>query len=78
MKDGSEYYGPYAKVRQAKALIDVIKNLYKLRTCNLNLSQGKKVHREDRCHSWDYQRRFQKGKAIFGGGNVSLRREIRV
>lgn len=41
VKDGSEYYGPYAKVRQAKALIDVIKNLYKLRTCNLNLSQGK-------------------------------------
>ena len=41
VKDGSEYYGPYAKVRQAKALIDVIKNLYKLRTCNLHLSQGK-------------------------------------
>ena len=41
VKDGSEYHGPYAKVRQAKALIDVIKNLYKLRTCNLNLSQGK-------------------------------------
>lgn len=41
VKDGSEYYGPYAKVRQAKALIDVIKNLYKLRTCNLNLSQDK-------------------------------------
>ena len=41
VKDGSEYYGPYAKVRQAKALIDVIKNLYKLRTCNFNLSQGK-------------------------------------
>lgn len=41
VKDGSEYYGPYAKVRQAKALIDVIKNIYKLRTCNLNLSQGK-------------------------------------
>ena len=41
VKDGSEYYGPYAKVRQAKALIDVVKNLYKLRTCNLNLSQEK-------------------------------------
>ena len=41
VKDGSEYYGPYAKVRQAKALIDVIKNIYKLRTCNLNLSQEK-------------------------------------
>lgn len=41
IKDGSEYYGPYAKVKQAKALIDVIKNIYKLRTCNLNLSENK-------------------------------------
>ncbi len=38
IKDGSEYYGPYARIRQAKVLIDIIKNLYKLRTCNLNLS----------------------------------------
>lgn len=28
IKDGSEYY-TYAKVRQAKALIDVVKNIYK-------------------------------------------------
>jgi len=26
IKDGSEYYGPYAKVKQAKTLIEVIKN----------------------------------------------------
>ena len=38
IKDGSEYYGPYAKVKQAKTLIEVIKNIYKLRTCSLNLS----------------------------------------
>ena len=36
IKDGSEYYGPYAKVKQAKTLIEVIKNIYKLRTCSLN------------------------------------------
>lgn len=41
IKDGSEYYGPYAKPRQAKILIDTIKKIYKLRTCNLNLSPGK-------------------------------------
>ncbi|MDO4762892.1 MAG: excinuclease ABC subunit UvrC [Flavobacteriaceae bacterium] len=41
IKDGSEYYGPYAKVKQAKALIEVVKNIYKLRTCNLNLSKNK-------------------------------------
>ena len=41
IKDGSEYYGPYAKVKQAKTLIEVIKNIYKLRTCSLNLSPKK-------------------------------------
>lgn len=41
IKDGSEYYGPYAKVKQAKTLIEVIKNIYKLRTCSLNLAPEK-------------------------------------
>ncbi|WP_394660081.1 excinuclease ABC subunit UvrC [uncultured Chryseobacterium sp.] len=40
-KDGSEYYGPYAKVRPAKILLDTIKHIYKLRTCNLNLAPAK-------------------------------------
>jgi excinuclease ABC subunit C len=41
IKDGSEYYGPYAKVRPAKILLDTIKHIYKLRTCNLNLTPVK-------------------------------------
>ncbi|MCF2221620.1 excinuclease ABC subunit UvrC [Chryseobacterium sp. PS-8] len=41
IKDGSEYYGPYAKVRPAKILLDTIKHIYKLRTCNLNLGPSK-------------------------------------
>ena len=41
IKDGSEYYGPYAKVKQAKTLIEFIKNIYKLRTCSLNLAPEK-------------------------------------
>lgn len=41
IKDGSEYYGPYAKVRPAKILLETIKHIYKLRTCNLNLSPSK-------------------------------------
>ena len=41
IKDGSEYYGPYAKIRPAKILLEIIKNLYKIRTCNLNLSPAK-------------------------------------
>ncbi|MBW8362605.1 MAG: excinuclease ABC subunit UvrC [Kaistella sp.] len=41
IKDGSEYYGPYAKVRPAKVLLDTIKHIYKIRTCNLNLAPKK-------------------------------------
>src|SRR5690606_3774947 len=41
IKDGSEYYGPYARVRPAKVLLDTIKHIYKLRTCTLNLSPPK-------------------------------------
>ena len=41
IKDGSEYFGPYAKVRPARILLDTIKNLYKIRTCNLNLAPAK-------------------------------------
>lgn len=39
IKDGSEYYGPYTSVRTAKALLDLIKELYQLRTCNFFLSK---------------------------------------
>ncbi|WDF47992.1 excinuclease ABC subunit UvrC [Chryseobacterium sp. KACC 21268] len=41
IKDGSEYFGPYAKVKPARVLLDTIKNLYKIRTCNLNLAPTK-------------------------------------
>lgn len=41
LRDGSEYYGPYAKVYPAKVLLETIKNIYKLRTCSLNLSEPK-------------------------------------
>lgn len=43
IKDGSEYFGPYAKVRPAKVLLDTIKHIYKIRTCNLNLAPPKIV-----------------------------------
>jgi excinuclease ABC subunit C len=38
IKDGSEYFGPYTSVRAARALLDLIKELYQLRTCNYDLS----------------------------------------
>ncbi|GGK54449.1 MULTISPECIES: excinuclease ABC subunit UvrC [Flavobacteriaceae] len=39
IKDGSEYFGPYTSVRTAKALLDLIKELYQLRSCNYDLSR---------------------------------------
>ncbi|MHB1147955.1 MAG: excinuclease ABC subunit UvrC, partial [Lutibacter sp.] len=39
IKDGSEYYGPYPSVKMAKALLDLIKELYQLRSCSYDLSE---------------------------------------
>jgi len=41
VKDGSEYFGPYTSIKTAKALLDLIKELYKLRTCTYDLSKEK-------------------------------------
>lgn len=41
IKDGSEYFGPYTSVRTVKVLLDLIKELYPLRTCNYDLSEAK-------------------------------------
>ena len=39
IKDGSEYFGPYTSVRTVRVLLDLIKELYPLRTCSYDLSQ---------------------------------------
>ncbi|MBP2831308.1 excinuclease ABC subunit UvrC [Aquimarina sp. U1-2] len=41
IKDGSEYYGPYTNFKTVNTLLDLIKGLYQLRTCNYDLSQDK-------------------------------------
>ncbi len=41
VQDGSEYYGPYASVRMMKTLLDLIRQLYPLRTCHYDLSEEK-------------------------------------
>lgn len=38
--DGSVYFGPYASVRMMKTLLELIRQLYLLRNCNLNLSKA--------------------------------------
>ncbi|HOG66172.1 MAG TPA: excinuclease ABC subunit UvrC [Bacteroidales bacterium] len=37
--DGSEYYGPYASVKLMNTLLDLIRQLYPLRTCKFSLSE---------------------------------------
>jgi len=41
IKDGSEYFGPYTSMKTVSTLLDLIKGLYQLRTCNYDLSQAK-------------------------------------
>ncbi|WP_052598452.1 excinuclease ABC subunit UvrC [Aureispira sp. CCB-QB1] len=38
-KDGSKYFGPYVSKRRMYAILELIKNLFQLRTCSLNLSE---------------------------------------
>ncbi|MBW7844111.1 MAG: excinuclease ABC subunit C [Bacteroidia bacterium] len=38
VKDGSEYFGPYASLTVMHTILDLIKELYLTRTCNLNLT----------------------------------------
>lgn len=40
-KDGSEYFGPYTSMKTVSTLLDLIKGLFLLRTCNYDLSQHK-------------------------------------
>ncbi len=39
IKDGSEYFGPYASVRLVQTILEFFHQLYPLRNCNLNLSE---------------------------------------
>ncbi len=38
-KDGSTYFGPYTSVNQVYAIMEVVKQLFPLRTCNFQLSE---------------------------------------
>ncbi len=41
IKDGSEYFGPYTSMHTVRTLLDLIKGVYPLRTCNYDLSEKK-------------------------------------
>ena len=40
IKDGSEYFGPYTSFKTVHTILDLIKELYPLRTCNFDLSKA--------------------------------------
>jgi excinuclease ABC subunit C len=46
VKDGSLYFGPYTSGLMVKTLIGLIRQLYKLRTCTLNLTEPNVVSRK--------------------------------
>ena len=39
VKDGSEYFGPYTSFKTVSTILELIKELYPLRTCNYDLSK---------------------------------------
>lgn len=41
IRDGSEYFGPYTQMRTVRTLLELIKSVYPLRTCNYDLSDEK-------------------------------------
>ncbi len=41
IKDGSKYYGPYPSVYVINTLLELIRELYPLRSCSLNLAKNK-------------------------------------
>ena len=41
IKDGSEYYGPFTSVKTVNTLLELIRELYQIRTCNYDLSEEK-------------------------------------
>ncbi len=40
VKDGSEYFGPYTSFKTVNTILELIKELYPLRTCNYDLSDS--------------------------------------
>lgn len=40
IKDGSQYFGPYASGKMMQTMLELIRQIYNFRTCKLNLSQN--------------------------------------
>lgn len=40
LRDGSEYFGPYASVKMMRTILDIVKQLFQIRTCSLSLTKS--------------------------------------
>jgi len=50
IRDGSEYFGPYASVMILEALLSLIREIYPIRTCNFDLNENNiKTHKYKVC-----------------------------
>jgi len=45
VKDGAKYFGPYTSVGAVNDTLEIINNLYPLRTCNMNFNKNEKRQR---------------------------------
>ena len=45
IRDGSDYFGPYPNVKTVYTLLELIRGLYPIRTCNYDLSE-EKIHKQ--------------------------------
>ena len=50
IKDGSEYFGPYTNKKTIGLLLDLIQNLFPLRTSNYNLSEKQINNSEEKLY----------------------------
>ncbi len=46
IRDGSDYYGPYPNVKTVYTLLELIRSLYPIRTCNYDLSEEKVLNQQ--------------------------------
>lgn len=55
LKDGAKYFGPYPNAYAVNDIIDLLRRIYKIRTCNLDFDKGQHLERPclnhfiDRC-----------------------------
>ncbi|NLY77597.1 MAG: excinuclease ABC subunit UvrC [Tissierellia bacterium] len=45
LKDGGKYFGPYPNAYAVNDTLDIIRNLYTIRSCKINFDKGNKKHR---------------------------------